>query len=117
MQFEAGKLFWMFIGFIAVGALIIAMSKETPQDKLQSAYLQTYSQLHKIGTDKCVEAVLEASKTRPYSPSQTAGDHQTWVSFVWTNVGTVKQAECRYETDKGITLLKLDDRTLIPQTP
>lgn len=117
MQFEAGKLFWMFIGFIAIGVFIISMSKETPEDKMQSAFLQTYSQLSQIGRNKCSEAVLEATKVRPYTPSDTTSDHQTWVNLTWKNVGPVKQVECHYVMEKGITLLKLDDRTLIPQTP
>ena len=117
MQFEAGKLFWMFIAFIAVGAIIIAMSKETPEDKMQSAFMQTYSQLSQIAKNKCSEAVYEATQVRPYTPSDTSSDHQTWVNMTWKNVGTVKQAECHYAMEKGITLLKLDDRTLIPQTP
>jgi hypothetical protein len=117
MQFEAGKLFWMFIAFIAVGALIIAMSKETPQDKMQSAFMQTYSQLSQIAKDKCSEAVLEATKVRPYTPTEATSDHQTWVNLIWKNVGTVKQVECKYVMEKGIALLKLDDKTLIPQTP
>lgn len=117
MSFEGGKLFWMFIGVMAVGFLIVAMSHETPQDKMQSAFLQTYSQLNKIATERCSDAVREAAKAQPYTPSDTSSDHQTWVNLTWKNVGPVKQAECRYVVEKGVTFLKIDDKTLISQTP
>jgi hypothetical protein len=117
MSFEGGKLFWMFVGVMAVGFLIVAMSRETAEDKIQNAFMQTYSQLSKIATDKCSEAVFEAAKARPYTPSDTSSDHQTWVNLTWKNVGSIKQAECRYVIEKGVTFLKLDDKTLISQTP
>jgi hypothetical protein len=117
MEFQGGKLFWMFLGIMAVGFLIVATTRETPQDKMQTAFLQSSNLLSKMALEKCSEAVHEAAKTRPYTPSDSSSDHQNWVHLTWKNVGQVKQAECKYIMNQGITFLKLDDRTLISQTP
>lgn len=113
MESQAFKLFLAFIGFMAVGFIIISTTRETPQEKMQGAFLQTSSLLSNLALDKCTEAVKKEAGTHPYTPTQSDSDHSSFVRLIWRNVGTVKEAECRYVMDQGITLLKLDERTLI----
>ncbi len=104
------------IGFailMAVGFMIVGTTRETPQEKIQGAFLQTSNLLGSLALDKCSEAVKKEVGTHPYTPSESDSDHVTHVSLIWNNVGTAKRAECRYVMDQGITLLKIDDRAVI----
>lgn len=113
MESQAFKLFLAFIGFMAIGFIIITATRETPQEKMQGAFLQTSSLLSNLALDKCTEAVKKEAGTHPYTPTQSDSDHSSFVKLIWRNVGTIKEAECRYVMDQGITLLKIDDRTVI----
>ncbi|QSA98027.1 hypothetical protein [Methylococcus sp. EFPC2] len=113
MESQAFKLFLAFIGVMAVGFGIVATTRESPQEKLQGAFLQTSSLLSKLALEKCTDAVRKEAGTHPYTPSESSGDHTTNATLIWNNVGTVKRAECRYVMDQGITLLRVDDRVLI----
>lgn len=113
MESQAFKLFLAFIGVMAVGFGIVATTRESPQEKIQGAFLQTSSLLSKLALEKCTEAVRKESGAQPYTPSETSGDHMTNATLIWNNVGSVKRAECRYVMDQGITLFKVDDRVLI----
>lgn len=116
MESQAFKLFLAFIGVMAVGFIIVLSTRETPQEKMQGAFLQTSSMLSNLALDKCTEAVKKETGSHPYTPSQSDSDHLTHVTLIWNNIGTVKQAECRYVMDQGITLLKIDERTVISKT-
>jgi hypothetical protein len=114
MESQAFKLFLAFIGIMAVGFVIVGTTRETPQEKVQGAFLQTANLLGSLALDKCSEAVREQVGEHPYTPSETSSDHMTYVSMIWKGkVGTAQQAECRYVMDQGIVLLKIDDRTLV----
>ena len=113
MESQAFKLLLGFIAIMAVGFGIIALTKETPQEKMQGAFLQTSSMLSNLALEKCTEAVKKEAAVQPYTPSESASDHMTYVTLTWKNLGAVKQAECRYVMDQGITLLKIDDRAVI----
>jgi hypothetical protein len=107
------------IGFailMAVGFVIVGTTRETQQEKIQGAFLQTTSLLSGLALDKCSEAVKAEIGTHPYTPSESSSDNLSYVSLVWNNVGSAKRAECRYIMDQGITLLKIDDRTLIEKS-
>ncbi|BBA35393.1 uncharacterized protein sS8_3456 [Methylocaldum marinum] len=104
------------IGFaivIIVGFVIVGTTRETPQEKMQGAFLQTSNLLSTLALDKCTEAVKTEVGTHPYSPSESDSDHVKYVTLIWNNVGSAKRAECRYLMDQGITFLKVDDRTVI----
>jgi hypothetical protein len=104
------------IGFavvMIVGFIIVGTTRETPQEKMQGAFLQTSNLLSSLALDKCTEAVKSEVGTHPYSPSESDSDHVKYVTLIWNNVGSAKRAECRYIMDQGITLLKIDDRTVI----
>lgn len=116
MESQAFKLFLAFAAVMAVGFGIVATTKETPQEKMQGAFLQTSSLLSNLALDKCSAAVQKEAGAHPYTPSESSSDHMTYVTLIWQNVGTVKQAECRYIMDQGITLLRIDDRTIIEKT-
>ncbi|MBS1212199.1 MAG: uncharacterized protein H6R26_815 [Proteobacteria bacterium] len=116
MESQAFKLFLAFVAVMAVGFGIVATTKETPQEKMQGAFLQTSSLLSNLALDKCTAAVKQEVGAHPYTPSESSSDHMTNVTLIWKNVGTAKQAECRYIMDQGITLLKIDDRTVIEKT-
>jgi len=98
---------------MAVGFIIVGTTRETPQEKMQGAFLQTSNLLSSLALDKCSEAVKGEIGARPYSPSESDSDHVKYVTLVWNNVGSAKRAECRYVMDQGITFLKIDDRTVI----
>jgi hypothetical protein len=116
MESQAFKLFLAFIGVMAVGFIIVLSTRETPQEKMQGAFLQTSSMLSNLALDKCTEAVKKETGSHPYTPSESDSDHLTHVTLIWKNIGAVKQAECRYVMDQGITLLKIDDRTVISKS-
>jgi hypothetical protein len=107
------------IGFailMVVGFVIVGTTRETQQEEVQGAFLQTSSMLNKLAMEKCSEAVKQEVATHPYMPSESESDGMSHVTLVWNNVGSAKRAECRYILDQGITLLKIDDRTLIEKT-
>ena len=104
------------VGFailMAAGFLIVGGSRETEQDKIRGAFLQTSSMLSALALEKCTEAVRSEVGAHPYTPSESNSDNQTYVALVWNKVGSANRAECRYVMDKGITLLKIDDRVVI----
>ncbi len=105
-----------FIIMMAVGFGIIAFTRETQQERVQGAFLQTSGMLNSLALDKCSEAVRNEIAAHPYTPSESNSDGMTYVTLIWNNVGTAKRAECRYIIDQGITLLRIDDRTLIEKT-
>ncbi len=105
-----------FVVLMVVGFIIVGSTRETQQEKVQGAFLQTSGMLNSLALDKCSEAVRQEVGTHPYTPSESNSDGMSYVTLVWNNPGTAKRAECRYILDQGITLLKIDDRTLIEKT-
>lgn len=114
MESQAFKLLLAFVGIMAVGFIIVGTTKETQQEKVQGAFLQTANLLGSLALDKCSAAVKDQVGESPYTPSETSSDHMSYVSLIWKGkVGTASQAECRYIMDQGIVLLRIDDRTVI----
>lgn len=113
MESQAFKLFLGFIGVMAVGFGIVATTRESPQEKIQGAFLQTSSLLSKLALEKCAEAVRKEAGAEPYTPHESSGDHMTNATLIWNNIGSVKRAECRYVMDHGVVLLRVDDRVVI----
>ena len=113
MESQAFKLFLAFIAIMAVGFIIVAMTRETPQEKIQGAFLQTSSMLSTLAMEKCTDAVRKEVGAHPYTPSESNSDHMTYVTLAWNNVGSARRAECRYILDQGITLLTIDERKVI----
>ncbi len=105
-----------FVIFMAVGFIIIGTTRETQQEKVQGAFLQTSGMLNTLALDKCSEAVEKEVGSHPYTPSESNSDGMTYVTLAWNNIGSTKRAECRYIIDQGITLLRVDDKTLIEKT-
>lgn len=113
MESNAVKGLIGFAILMIVGFIIVGTTRETQQEKIQGAFLQTSGMLNNLALDKCSEAVRKEVGTHPYTPSESASDNMTYVTLIWNNVGTAKHAECRYIMDQGISLLRVDDRTLI----
>jgi len=113
MEFQPVKLLAGFIAVMLVGFGIVAMNKETPQEKQQGVFLQTSTMLTSLGTDKCTEAVRTQLGTHPYKPDVSDSDRMTYVNLKWNSVGSAKQVECRYVLDQGVVLLKADGATLL----
>lgn len=105
-----------FVILMAVGFIIIGTTRETQQEKVQGAFLQTSGMLNSLALSKCSEAVQNEAKAHPYTPSESNSDGLTYVNLIWNNVGSIAKAECRYVIDQGITLLRLDGRALIEKT-
>ncbi len=105
-----------FVIFMAVGFIIIGTTRETQQEKVQGAFLQTSGMLNTLALDKCSEAVEKEVGSHPYTPSESNSDGMTYVTLAWNNIGSTKRAECRYIIDQGITLLRVDVKTLIEKT-
>lgn len=116
MESNATKAIIGFAILMVVGFVIVGTTRETQQEKIQGAFLQTSGMLNNLALDKCSEAVKKEIGTHAYTPSESASDNMTYVNLVWNNVGPAKRAECRYIMDQGITLLKIDDRTVIEKT-
>ncbi len=117
MESQAVKAGIGFIVLMIVGFVIVGTTRETPQEKIQGAFLQTSNMLGTLALKKCAEAVKGEVGSEPYTPSETDSDHVTHVTLIWNNVGSAKRAECRYVMDQGITLLQIDDRKVIENTP
>lgn len=113
MESQLFKALLAFVGIMVAAFLVIGANKETPQQKLQGAFLQTSSLLSSLALEKCSQAVKNEAGANPYTPFESDSDRMTYVKLLWKDVGTVKLAECRYVMDQGITLLKIDDRTVI----
>ncbi len=113
MESQVVKGLVAVLAVMAVGFVIVATTKESPQEKLQGAFLQTSSMLSSLALDKCTAAVKQEVGANPYTPSESESDHRIFVRLVWNNVGSAKRAECRYVMDQGITLLKIDDRVVV----
>lgn len=108
-----------FIGFMVlmgVGFVIVGTTRESQQEKIQGAFLQTSGMLNSLAMSKCSEAVQKEIGAHPYTPSESNSDGMTYVHLVWLNAGSSKRAECRYIIDQGITLLKIDDKLLVEKT-
>jgi hypothetical protein len=116
MESQAIKAAIGFAIVIIVGFLIVGTTRETQQEKVQGAFLQTSGLLNNLALSKCSEAVRKETSAHPYTPSESNSDNMTYVSLAWNNVGAAKRVECRYVADQGITLLKIDDRTVIEKT-
>lgn len=107
------------IGFgilMAVGFIIVGSTRETQQEKVQSAFLQTSGMLNSLALSKCSEAVQKEVGAHPYTPSESNSDGMSYVHLVWLNAGSSQRAECRYIIDQGITLLRVDDKLLVEKT-
>ncbi len=102
-----------FVILMIVGFVIVGTTKETQQEKVQGALLQTSGMLNSLALQKCTEAVSKEVGTHPYTPSESSSDNMSYVALGWKDVGSTKYAQCRYVIDQGITLLKIDDRTVI----
>jgi hypothetical protein len=113
MESQVTKAAIGFAILMAVGFAIVGTTRESPQEKMAGAFLQTSNMLASLALDKCTAAVKEQVGAHPYTPSESDSDHVKFVTLKWNNVGSAKQAECRYVMDQGITLLKIDDRTVI----
>ena len=105
-----------FVILMAVGFIIIGSTRETQQEKVQGAFLQTSGMLNTLAMSKCSEAVEKEAGAHPYTPTESNSDGMTYVNLIWSNVGPITKAECRYIIDQGITLLRVNDRTLIEKT-
>ena len=113
MESQVGKGIAAIVLVMLVGFGIVAMTKPTEQEKQSGAFLATSSMLSSLALDKCSAAVKEQVGANPYTPNESDSDRRLFVKLVWNNVGTAKRAECRYVMDQGITLLQIDDRTVI----
>jgi len=105
-----------FIVVMVVGFIIVGTTRETQQEKVQGALLQTSGMLNSLALSKCSELVSKEIGAHPYTPKESSSDGMSWVKLIWRDVGTAKSAECRYVIDQGITLLKIDERVLIEKT-
>lgn len=108
-----------FIGFMVlmgVGFVIVGTTRESQQEKIQGAFLQTSGMLNSLALSKCSEAVQKEIGVHPYTPSESNSDGMTYVHLVWLDAGSAKRSECRYIIDQGITLLKIDDKLLVEKT-
>lgn len=112
---ESNMVMKAAIGFgilMVIGFVIVGTTRETQQEKVQGAFLQTSGLLNNLALDKCTEAVRKEIGAHPYTPSESNSDGMSYVALAWNNVGSAKRAECRYVIDQGITLLKIDERTV-----
>ncbi|SMF93429.1 hypothetical protein SAMN02949497_0710 [Methylomagnum ishizawai] len=116
MESQAVKAGLAFAVLMIVGFILVGTTRETPQEKMQGAFLQTSNMLATLALKKCGEAVKAETGSEPYTPSQTDGDHMSHVTLIWENIGSAKRAECRYVMDQGISLLQIDDRKVIENT-
>lgn len=116
MESQLSKIGIGFAVLMLAGFIIVGTTRETPQEKIQGAFLQTSNLLGNLAFDKCSDAVKQEVGAHPYTPSESESDHTTFVRLVWNNVGSVNRAECRYVMNQGITLLKIDDRAVIEKT-
>ncbi|MGI9214035.1 MAG: hypothetical protein ACR2HF_16320 [Methylococcaceae bacterium] len=114
MESQAFKLLLSFIVIMAIGFIIVGTTRETQQEKVQGAFLQTANVLGSLALGKCSSAVEEQVGEPPYTPTETSSDHMSYVNLIWKGkIGTASEAECRYVMDQGIVLLRINDRTLI----
>jgi hypothetical protein len=113
MEFDIAKIGGAFLVIMVIGFVIVGTTRETEQEKVQGAFLQTSSMLGTLALGKCTDAVKAEVGAQPYNPSESNSDHMSYVTLIWKNVGSAKQAECRYVMDQGITFLKVDDRTVL----
>ncbi|MFM8330955.1 MAG: hypothetical protein ACKN9T_04650 [Candidatus Methylumidiphilus sp.] len=117
MESQVVKGLIAVFGVMLVGFGIIAATKETEQEKQSGAFLMASSMLSSLALDKCTAAVKQEVGANPYTPHESDSDHRLFVKLTWNNVGSAKQAECRYVMDQGITLLRIDDRIVLQKDP
>ncbi|MFZ4700052.1 MAG: hypothetical protein ACOYMG_08355 [Candidatus Methylumidiphilus sp.] len=113
MESQVIKALIAVVAVMVVGFVIIGTTKETEQEKRSGAFLATSSLLSSLALDKCTAAVKQEIGDNHYSPSESDSDRTAFVKLVWNNIGTTKRVECRYVMDQGITLLQIDDHTVI----
>lgn len=109
---QVTKLLLAFGGVMAVGFIIVGTTRESPAEKQMEATYMHSSMLTKQATEKCSNAIYAKLQERVYTPSATTGG-QNYVQLSWRGTGAViKEAECRYEQENGITSLTVNGQTL-----
>lgn len=73
---------------VIVGIVIVALSEQSPEEKMSESYLRSVS----------------------LSPSDSSGDGQTRAIIIWKidQQGISKTIVCRYEKEKGVAQLSMD---------
>ncbi len=95
---------------VIVGAIVIALSGQSPEEKGQEMYLLGVGAFNKDARNSCANAVKQHLNMELGSPSDSKGDGQTHATLTWKidRQGTSKTIVCMFEKEKGVTQLSMD---------
>lgn len=116
---ESAKVMLAIIGAIAVGFVLVGLSKQqTVEEKENAAMVRGYYNLITMATDICPKAIKKEIGKEVYNHTGIDSDKETWMVLKWEGLDPNKdgfgKASCRIETAKGgITELTIDDKTIV----
>jgi len=110
------KFMMALVGFVTVmgvGAIIVATSEKSDEEVASDVMLRAGIQLTKHAIGRCKSKIRQEIGRSLYSPDTTQGDGATFVTLTWNgDQEDFKIATCKYMRGKGVTSLKIDDKTV-----
>ncbi|MBM4207105.1 MAG: hypothetical protein FJ190_03470 [Gammaproteobacteria bacterium] len=116
---ESAKAFAAVIGAIAIGFILVGLSKEqTVEEKENAAMVRSYFNLITMATDICPKAIKKETGVEVYNHTSLDTDKETIMTLKWEGLDPKKDgfgsASCKIETVKGgITELIIDGKTIL----
>jgi hypothetical protein len=114
---EAKKLMLAGAGVIAVGFIMVGMSKQqSTEEKESAAQIRTLVAMQEMATMKCPKLIQNHTGTQVYFPSKTDTDKATYVTMEWVGEAdsNFQHASCTLKLSLGgVSKLVIDDKVLI----
>ena len=114
---ETKKLMLAGAGVIAVGFIMVGMSKQqTNEEKEAASQIRTLVAMQEMANQKCPKLIQTHTGTQVYFPSKTDTDKSTYVTMEWVGESgaNFKNASCTLKLALGgVSKLVIDDKVLI----
>jgi hypothetical protein len=117
---ENQKLMYAVFGAIAIGFLMVGLSKEeqTKEQKEGASMIRNVVAMQEMASQKCTKAIMDKTGEQVYFPSGTDSDKETYVTLKWvgenSQKGGFKTASCTLNGQLGgISELIIDGKEII----
>ena len=110
------KLFLIgFVSLMAIGALLIVNSEQSPQEQARQATLRTTDMLNTNGQRACKKAIKKEISGNVYASTKSESDQLTYLELYWDkkNVQAKKDIHCKFVAGKGVVELEIGGETKI----
>jgi len=116
---ESSKLVLAVVGAIAVGFVMVGLSKQQSNEQKESAAMvRNVFNLQTMANEQCPNAIKEHTGEQVYFPSSTESDKESYITMRWvgenSKKGGFKTASCTIRSVMGgISELIIDDKAII----